>query len=71
MVCPSVRSSACTVDNPLAKARVLSLRTDGQTMLYLTCSLMPSVDLARYGYYALKNLVSGNCATTAKNHCTK
>ena len=33
---------ACTVDNPLAKARGLSLRTDAQTMLYLShvlCSL--------------------------------
>ena len=27
---------ACTVDNPLAKARVLSLRTGAQTMLYLS-----------------------------------
>ena len=27
---------ACTVDNPLAKARGLSLRTGGQTMLYLS-----------------------------------
>ena len=26
---------ACTVDNPLAKARGLSLRTGAQTMLYL------------------------------------
>ena len=30
---------ACTVDNPLAKARGLSLRTGAQTMLYL--SLVP------------------------------
>ena len=27
---------ACTVDNPLAKARVLSLRTVAQIMLYLS-----------------------------------
>ena len=27
---------ACTVDNPLAKARGLSLRTDAQTVLYLS-----------------------------------
>ena len=27
---------ACTVDNPLAKARGLSLRTGAQTMLYLS-----------------------------------
>ena len=30
---------ACTVDNPLSKARGLSLRTGAQTMLYL--SLVP------------------------------
>ena len=29
---------ACTVDNPLAKARGLSLRTGAQTMLYFTCA---------------------------------
>ena len=34
---------ACTVDNPLAKARGLSLRTGAQTMLYL--SLMTKVQL--------------------------
>ena len=27
---------ACTVDNPLTKARGLSLRTGAQTMLYLS-----------------------------------
>ena len=32
---------ACTVDNPLAKARGLSLRTGAQTMLYL--SLVASI----------------------------
>ena len=36
---------ACTVDNPLAKARGLSLRTGAQTMLYL--SLIP-----RFEYFA-------------------
>ena len=30
---------ACTVDNPLAKARGLSLLTGAQTMLYLSLSL--------------------------------
>ena len=30
---------ACTVDNPLAKARGLSLRTGAQTMLYLSLVL--------------------------------
>ena len=31
---------ACTVDNPLAKARGLSLRTGAQTMLYLSRRLI-------------------------------
>ena len=31
---------ACTVDNPLAKARGLSLRTGAQTMLYLSLVLL-------------------------------
>ena len=31
---------ACTVDNPLAKARGLSLRTGAQTMLYLSHNVM-------------------------------
>ena len=36
---------ACTIDNPLAKARGLSLRTDAQTMLYL--SLVEYVNVER------------------------
>ena len=32
---------ACTVDNPLAKARGLSLRTGAQTMLYLSLVSWP------------------------------
>ena len=35
---------ACTVDNPIAKARGLSLRTGAQTMLYL--SLIPSLNMS-------------------------
>ena len=35
---------ACTVDNPLAKARELSLRTGAQPMLYLPLVLkMPAI----------------------------
>ena len=33
---------ACTVDNPLAKARGLSLRTGAQTMLYLPLISSPN-----------------------------
>ena len=36
---------ACTVDNPLAKARGLSLRTGAQTMLY---SIIHSLKLGDY-----------------------
>ena len=42
---------ACTVDNPLAKARGLSLHTGAQTMLYLshvTCFLLYSLISAMY-----------------------
>ena len=34
---------ACTVDNPLAKARGLSLRTGAQTMLYLSLNLLLNI----------------------------
>ena len=53
---------ACTVDNPLAKARGLSLRTGAQTMLYLSlnsllnrdsfsrlCELLNAILLTFYG----------------------
>ena len=36
---------ACTVDNPLAKARGLSLHTGAQTMLYLS-QIARSLDVA-------------------------
>ena len=44
LVCAPVRR-----DNPLAKARGLSLRTSAQTMLYLSYTMISSVDLAHYG----------------------
>ena len=53
--CPPVRR-----DNPRALASGLS--TCGQTLLYLTCSMIPSVDLARYGIYLAKNLGILECA---------
>ena len=34
---------ACTVDNPLAKARGLSLRTGAQTMLYLSLGMVSNI----------------------------
>ena len=50
-----------------AKARGLSLRTGAQTMLYLTCTTITSVDLAHYGVSRAKNWVSVDCGTIVKN----
>ena len=46
---------ACTVDNPLAKARGLSLRTGAQTMLYLShkpsiCTHLFDIEVGLHGY---------------------
>ena len=35
----------------------------------LTCSMIPSVDLANYGYLMLKFWLSGDCASAASNFC--
>ena len=51
-------------DNPLAKARGLSLRTGAQTMLYLTCTMISSVDLAHYGVSRAKDWISVVCGTS-------
>ena len=47
----------------LVKARGLSLRTGVQTMLYLTCTTITSVDLAHYGVSRAKDWVSVDCGT--------
>ena len=48
-------------DNPRALASDgLSLRTGGRTMLYLTCSMILSVDLHVAWYLRLKIWVSGD-----------
>ena len=39
-------------------------RIGGRTMLSLTCSLIPSVDLACNGIPRAEDLISGDCATT-------
>ena len=62
MVCAPVRR-----DNPLAKARGLSLRTGAQTMLYLTCTTITSVDIAHYGVSRAKDWVSLDCGTKCYN----
>ena len=38
-------------------------RTGAQTMLYLTCTTVTSVDLAHYGVSRAKNWVSVDCGT--------
>ena len=38
-------------------------RTGAQTMLYVTCSMISSVDLANYGASRAKDWVSVNCVT--------
>ena len=60
MACAPVRR-----DNPraLALARGLSLRTGAQTMLYLTCTTITSVDLAHNGVSRAKDWVSVDCGT--------
>ena len=42
---------ACTVDNPLAKARGLSLRTGAQTMLYLLLVLLNFRTELQFSYW--------------------
>ena len=61
MVCAPVRR-----DNPRALARESSGiidRTGTQTMLYLTCTMISSVDLAHYGVSRAKDWVSVDCGT--------
>ena len=38
-------------------------RTGAQTMLYLTCTIISNVDLARCGVYRTKDWVSVDCGT--------
>ena len=50
---------------PCSKAQGLSLRTGAQTMLYLTCTTITSVDLAHYRVSrANKDWVSVHCGTS-------
>ena len=39
-------------------------RTGAQTMLYLSCTMISSVDLARYGESRAKDWVSVDCGTS-------
>ena len=58
MVCAPVRR-----DNPRALARGVIDRTGAQTMLYLACTTISSVDLAQYGVSLAKDWVSVKCGT--------
>ena len=62
MVCAPVRR-----DNPRALAGGLSLRTGAQTMLYLTCTTISSVDLAHCRVSRAKDWVSVDCGTIGHN----
>ena len=64
MVCAPVRR-----DNSRALARGLSLRTGAQTILYITCTMISSVDLAHYGVSSAKDWVSVECGTSASETC--
>ena len=69
MVCVLVLSiipslCACTVDSPLAFSEGIINNTGAQTMLYLTCTMISSVDLAHYGVSRAKCWVSVDCDTS-------
>ena len=62
-----VRDRACALvrrDNPRALARgLLTVQAGAQTMLYLTCTMISTVDLAHYGVSRAKGWVSVDCGT--------
>ena len=58
MVCAPVRR-----DNPRVFSSGIIDRTGAQTMLYLTCITITSVDLAHYGVSRAKDWASVNCGT--------
>ena len=52
-------------DNPRALAMGIIDRTGAQTMLYLTCTIISSVDLAHYRVSRAKDWVSMDCGTNS------
>ena len=50
-------------DEPRALASGSSLRTDAQSMRYLTCTMILIVDLRVTGYLVLTIWVAGDCGT--------
>ena len=59
MACAPVRR-----DNPRALARGVIDHTGAQTMLYRTCTMISSVDLAHYEVSRAIDWVSVDCGTT-------
>ena len=59
MVCAPVRR-----ESPSFSEGIID-RTGAQTMLYLTCTTITSVDLAHYGVSRGKDWVSVDCGTSA------
>ena len=59
MVCAPVRR-----DNPRCRGWIIN-RTGAQTMLYLTCTTITSVDLAQYGVSRAKDWVSVDSGTSS------
>ena len=67
MVCAPVRR-----DNPRATSSGIIDRTGAQTMLYLTCTMIYSVDLACYGVSRVRDArdwVSVDCGTNLNSFC--
>ena len=58
MVCAPVRKEK----SPSFSEGIID-RTGAQTMLYLTCTTITSVDLAHYGVSRVKDWVSRDCGT--------
>ena len=51
-------------DNLRAFSKGIIDRTGAQTMLFLTCTIISSVDLTHYGVSRAKDWVSVDCSTT-------
>ena len=65
MVCAPVRR-----DNPeLYISEGIIERTGALSMLYLTCTMISSVDHAHYGVFRAKDWVSGDCGTKSLMEC--
>ena len=65
MVCVPVQR-----DNSRALAGIIDC-TGAQTMLYLTCTMISSVDLAHYGLFRAKDCISVDCGTMTGKFSTK